>query len=73
MIVLSDDNIEIGIYPGRCIETKNYKKQTKRSIKWSGVKRSGILRFLTEKLMSRLTHELNGYAATIVNFEQIEE
>jgi len=73
MIVLSDDNIEIGVYPGRSIETKNYKKQTKRSIKWSEVKRSGILRCLTEKLMSQLTYELNGYAAAIVNFKQIEE
>ncbi len=54
MIVLSDNDLEIGIYPDRCIEAKNYKKQTERSIRWSEVKKSAILRHLTEKLMSRL-------------------
>ena len=73
MIVLSDNDLEIGIYPGRCIEAKNYKRQTERTIKWSEVKQSVILRHLTENLMSRLTYELNGYNGTIFNYEQIQE
>jgi hypothetical protein len=37
MIVLNDNDLEIGIYPGRCIKAKNYKRRTERSIKWSEV------------------------------------
>lgn len=73
MIVLSDDDVEIGIYPGRCIEVNYYKKRLQRSIKWSDVRSSGILRYLTERLMSQLTYELNGFAFTINNFKQIED
>ncbi len=73
MIVLSDNDFEIGIYPGRCIEAKNYKKRSERSIKWSEVKKSDILRHLTENLMSRLTYALNGYSGMIFSYEQIEE
>ena len=73
MIVLSDNDLEIGIYPGRCIEAKNLKKKKERSIKWSEVKKSHILRHLTENLMSRLTYELNGYSGMLFNYEQIEE
>jgi len=73
MIVLSDNDFEIGIYPGRCIEAKNIKKRTDRNIKWSEVKKSDILRYLTENLMCRLTYELNGYSGVIFSYEQIEE
>lgn len=73
MIILSDDDLEIGIYPGRCIETKNYKKRTERSIKWSEVKRSLVLRLLTENLMSRLIYELNGYSSMIFGYDKINE
>lgn len=72
MIILSDNDLEIGIYPGRCIEAKNYKRRTERSMKWSDVKKSDILRYLTEDLMSRLTYELNGYSGMIFGYEQIE-
>jgi len=72
MIVLSDNNFEIGIYPGRCIEAKNLKRQTERSIKWSEIKKSHILRYLTENLMNRLTYELNGYGGMVFGYEQIE-
>jgi len=73
MIVLSDNDFEIGIYPGRCIEAKNLKRQTIKSIKWSEVKKSIILRHLTENSMNRLTYELNGYSGVIFGYEQIEE
>jgi hypothetical protein len=65
MIVLSDNDFEIGIYPGRCIEAKNLKRRTERSIKWSEVKKTHILRYLTENLMNRLTYEVNGYCGAI--------
>ena len=55
MIVLNDNDLEIGIYPGRCIKAKNYRRRTEKSIKWSEVKKSFILRHLTENLLSRLT------------------
>lgn len=73
MIVLSDNDFEIGIYPSRCIEAKNLKRQTIKSIKWSEVKKSIILRHLTENSMNRLTYELNGYSGVIFGYEQIEE
>ena len=73
MIVLSDNDFEIGIYPGRCIEAKNLKRHTERSIKWSEIKKSDILRYLTENLMNRLTFELNGYSGMIFGYGQIEE
>ncbi len=73
MIVLSDNDLEIGIYPGRCIETKNCKSRTERSIKWSEVRKSPVLRHLTENLMSRLTYELNGYGGMVFGYEHIEE
>lgn len=73
MIVLSDNDLEIGIYPGRSIEAKNYKRRTERSIKWSEVRKSAVLRHLTENLMSRLTYELNGYGGMIFGYEQIDE
>ena len=72
MIILSDNDFEIGIYPGRCIEAKNLKRRTERSIKWSEVKKSDILRYLTENLMNRLIYELNGYSGVIFGYEQIE-
>lgn len=53
MIVLNDNDLEIGIYPGRCIETKNFKKQSKRSIKWSEVKRSNVLRNVRPRLSTK--------------------
>ena len=65
MIVLSNNDFEIGIYPGRGIEAKNFKRQTERSIKWSEVKKSDILRYITENLMNRLTYELNGYSEMV--------
>ena len=68
MIGLRDNNLEIGIYPGRCIEAKNDKKQSERSIKWNEVKKSPILRHLTENLMTRLTYELNGYRLYLASF-----
>ena len=73
MIVLTDNNLEIGIYPGRCIEAKNIKRRSERTIKWGEVKSSNILLHLTENLMSRLTYELNGYSGMIFGYEQIEE
>lgn len=73
MIVLSDNDLEIGIYPGKCIEAKDIKTRTERTIKWGEVKKSNILRYLTENLMSRLTYELNGYSGMIFGYEQIEE
>lgn len=73
MIVLQDDKTEIGIYPGRCIEEKNLKTQTERSIKWSEVKKSNMLRHLTENLMSRLIYELNGFSGMIREFQRIED
>ena len=73
MIVLSDNDMEIGIYPDRCIEAKNYKRRTEKSIKWSEVRGSAVLRHLTESLMSRLTYDLNGYSGMIFGYEQIEE
>jgi len=73
MIVLCDNDLEIGIYPGKCIEAKNIKRRTERTIKWGEVKNSHILRHLTENLMSRLTYELNGYGSMIFGYEQIEE
>lgn len=72
MIILSDNEMEIGIYPGRCIEAKNLKNQNKRSLKWGEVKRSAILRNLTENLMSRLTYELNGFSAIVFGYERID-
>lgn len=65
--------MEIGIYPGRCIKAKNLKNLNKRSIKWGEVKKSAILRNLTESLMSRLTYELNGFSAVVSGYESIDE
>ena len=71
-MIVNDNNFEIGIFPGKCIETKNFKRRTERSIKWSEVKKSDILRYLTENLMNRLIYELNGYSGVIFGYEQIE-
>ena len=73
MIILQDDKTEIGIYPGRCIEERNLKTQTERNIKWSDVKKSNILRHITENLMSRLSYELNGFSGLIRGYQKIEE
>jgi len=73
MIVLNNNELEIGIYPGRCIQAKNLKKHTERTIKWNDVKKSGVLRLLTENLMNRLTYELNGITGMIFDYEPIEE
>jgi hypothetical protein len=73
MIVFSDNNIEIGIYPGRCVEVRNLKRPNKKSIKWNEIKKSHILRYLTENLMNQLTFELNGYSGMIFGYEQIEK
>jgi hypothetical protein len=73
MIILNNNELEIGIYPGRCIQAKNLKKHTERTIKWSEVRKSGILRLLTENLMNRLTYELNGITGVIFDYEPIEE
>ena len=73
MIILTNNELEIGIYPGRCIQAKNLKKNTERTIKWSEVKKSGILRLFTENLMNRLTYELNGITGMIFDYESIDE
>ena len=73
MIVLSNNDLEIGIYPGLCIETKDYKKRSQRLIKWSEIQKSAILRHPTENLVSRLAYELNRYSGMIFGYEQIEE
>jgi len=72
MIVLNNNELEIGIYPGRCIKAKNLKKNTEGTIRWSEVKKSGVLRLLTENLMNRLTYDLNGITGMIFDYEPIE-
>ena len=73
MITLKNDDIEIGIYPSMCIEARSSRGKGQRTIDWTEVKQSNILRHLTENLISKLIYELNGFYGAIKGYEPIEE